>query len=85
MVRMLTNSIKFLATTTATVNAFQKPLFNLDPKIESTPAAPANVTSSGDTEKLLENLTVCKPTSANNDKTCESYCNKTNLPIDKNV
>lgn len=59
----------FLAPT-ATVSALQKPLFNLEPKIEN--AVAGNVTSSDDTEKLLENLSVCKPTSTNNDKACES-------------
>lgn len=62
------NSINVSATT---ANVPQKSIFNLDPKIE-TPVV-SNVTSSDDTEKLLENLTVCKPTSTNNDNaTCES-------------
>ncbi|XP_037034125.1 nuclear pore complex protein Nup214 [Bradysia coprophila] len=44
-------------TTAATGSALQKPLFNLDPKIQTTVAA-----SSEDAEKLLGSLTFCKPT-----------------------
>lgn len=64
------NNSNAVSAPTATVNAFQKPLFNLDPKNEN--AVVSKVTSSDDTEKLLENLSVCKPTSTNNDKASES-------------
>ncbi|KAG4068236.1 hypothetical protein HA402_007756 [Bradysia odoriphaga] len=49
-------------TTAATGNALQKPLFNLDPKIQTSVAA-----SSDDAEKLLGSLTFCKPTTTTSD------------------
>lgn len=60
--------LNFFLATTSTVNASQKPL-NLDPRIGTTVAS--NVTSVDNAEKLLENLTVCKPTTTN-DNACKS-------------
>lgn len=55
----------------------QKPLFNSGAKIESTAVGG---TSSDDTEKLLENLTVCKPAAANNTDNAGEWMSHNSAP-----